>query len=143
MRENRNHLHGEKGQSLVELALSLTFLLLLLGGAVDLGRIFFTYIALRDAAQEGALYASIDPKSTVKIQNRVRASATSPIDTSGISSITIVQSPDFCPGSAISVKATYVFEISMPLMGAFIGQSFPISATVTDTILKSTQTGCT
>jgi len=49
----------EKAQSLVELAVSLTFLLLLVAGVVDLGRAFFTYIALRDAAQEGAVYAAI------------------------------------------------------------------------------------
>ena len=49
----------ESGQSLVELALSMTLLLILLAGVVDLGRAFFTYIALRDAAQEGASYAAV------------------------------------------------------------------------------------
>ena len=56
-----NQARKEQGQSLVELALSLTLLLLLLGGAIDLGRMFFTYIALRDAAQEGAIYGSYCP----------------------------------------------------------------------------------
>jgi Flp pilus assembly protein TadG len=49
----------EQGQSLVELAMSLTILLILLAGLVDLGRAFFTYITLRDAAQEGAAYATV------------------------------------------------------------------------------------
>ncbi|MFC1996195.1 TadE/TadG family type IV pilus assembly protein [Chloroflexota bacterium] len=49
----------ERGQSLVELAISMTVLLILLAGLVDLGRAFFTYITLRDAAQEGASYASV------------------------------------------------------------------------------------
>lgn len=49
----------EQGQSLVELAMSLVILLILVAGLVDLGRAFFTYITLRDAAQEGASYASV------------------------------------------------------------------------------------
>lgn len=49
----------EQGQSLIELSLSLVMLLILLAGLVDLGRGFFTYITLRDAAQEGASYASV------------------------------------------------------------------------------------
>jgi Flp pilus assembly protein TadG len=56
MRENNNR---EKGQSLMELAISLVVLLILLAGVVDLGRAFFTYITLRDAAQEGASYAAV------------------------------------------------------------------------------------
>jgi Flp pilus assembly protein TadG len=49
----------EQGQSLVELSMSLVVLLILVAGLVDLGRAFFTYIALRDAAQEGASYAAV------------------------------------------------------------------------------------
>ena len=59
MDTNEKQKKRERGQSLVELAMSLTFMVLLVSGVVDLGRAFFTYIALRDAAQEGAAYASI------------------------------------------------------------------------------------
>ena len=45
----------ERGQSLTEFAISLVFLLTLLAGIVDLGRMFFAYIIIRDAAQEGAV----------------------------------------------------------------------------------------
>ena len=51
--------HQETGQSLVEVAISMTLILVLLAGLVDLGRAFFTYITLRDAAQEGASYAAV------------------------------------------------------------------------------------
>ncbi|HBY06316.1 MAG TPA: hypothetical protein DEH22_00435 [Chloroflexi bacterium] len=60
--------HNQKeqsGQSLVELAMSLTLLLILLAGLVDLGRAFFTYITLRDAAQEGASFASVGAKERI------------------------------------------------------------------------------
>jgi Flp pilus assembly protein TadG len=60
MKENKNKTKNkEQGQSLVELAMSLVVLLILIAGLVDLGRAFFTYIALRDAAQEGASYAAV------------------------------------------------------------------------------------
>ena len=50
-----------RGQSLVELAISLVVLLMLLSGAVEFGIIFFQFVQLRDAAQEGALYGSTHP----------------------------------------------------------------------------------
>lgn len=59
MKKNQENASREKGQSLMEFSLSLVVLLVLLAGVVDLGRAFFTYITLRDAAQEGASYASV------------------------------------------------------------------------------------
>mgnify|MGYP001822952384 CR=1 FL=1 len=53
----------EGGQSLIELALMMVFLLIMLAGVVDVGRALFTYIAIRDSAQEGALVGSITPVS--------------------------------------------------------------------------------
>ena len=90
------------GQSLVEFAISLTAIVLLLSGAVDFGIALFTYAALRDAAQEGALYGSLnpcvpgsewlnpadwdgsctasDPINLEGIRARVRASSSQPVD---------------------------------------------------------------
>ena len=45
----------ERAQSLTELAISFTFLMLLLAGSVDLARAFFFYLTLADASQEGAV----------------------------------------------------------------------------------------
>ena len=59
MKNVQENNHRESGQSLVEVAISMTVLLILLAGVVDLGRAFFTYITLRDAAQEGASYAAV------------------------------------------------------------------------------------
>src|SRR5512146_2633069 len=90
----------ERGQSLVELAISLTVMLLLLSGAVTFGMAFFSYVAMRDAAQEGALYASFNPcvdasndaicqrteaVNVAGVRTRVRASSTTPVDFSDTS----------------------------------------------------------
>ena len=56
----RNHLR-ENGQSLVEFALTLPVLIIILSGMLDIGRIYFTFIALEEAAAEAALYLAINP----------------------------------------------------------------------------------
>ena len=52
----------EKGQSLVEFSLLMVFLVVLLMGLLDLGRAYFTYLALKDAAAEGAYFGSVFPQ---------------------------------------------------------------------------------
>src|SRR5450759_873833 len=78
----------EKGQSLVELALVFTLLLILLSGIIDLGSMFYTYTALQDTAQEGAIYASTHPTDPTAIADRIKQSASSPIDALNIFDIT-------------------------------------------------------
>ncbi len=46
---------------MVEMALMMTLLLIILSGVLDLGRGFFSFIAIQNAAAEGALYAAINP----------------------------------------------------------------------------------
>ena len=127
--------HLEKGQSLTEMAMSMVFMLLLLVGIVDFGRAFFTYMALRDAVQEGAIYASLHPTNTAGIESRVKGIADGPMD---MSQVTVTpQVLDFpCAGGRIKVSATYQFQIAMPFLGAIIGsQDFPLTASIIDNIL--------
>ncbi len=91
----KSHRRGERAQSLVELAISLTVILLLLSGAVSFGMALFSYVAIRDAAGEGALYGSIRPYKDVngngkydagdtvnatEICNRVMNASTTPVN---------------------------------------------------------------
>lgn len=52
---------SESGTALIEFALVLPLLSMLALGAVDLGRAFRTYGQLKNAAREGAFYASTHP----------------------------------------------------------------------------------
>jgi Flp pilus assembly protein TadG len=128
----------ERGQSLMELAFSLMFLLVLLSGVVDLGRAFFTYMAMRDAAQEGALFGSISPND-IEIKNHVLYSSDMMQNTVTADDITIEWSDPAskCTGNAVTVRINYPdFPLTMPFIGAFLGrQTVAISASVTDTIL--------
>lgn len=95
----------ERGQSLTELSITMTLVLILLAGVADIGRAFFTYITLRDAAQEGALYGSfafsapdpggapnalINPGAACSlITQRVRQNSNSPVDLANEANITV------------------------------------------------------
>lgn len=57
-----NEKKHEKGQSLVEFALSLPILILILSGLIDIGRVYVAYIFLEEAAAEAALYISLNPE---------------------------------------------------------------------------------
>ena len=50
---NEQRIKKEKGQSLVEFALLLPILLIILIGVVDLGRMYYAYVVITDAAAEG------------------------------------------------------------------------------------------
>ena len=70
----------EQGQSLTELAVSFMLIMFILAGAVDFGRAYFAVIALRDAAQEGVIYASVNPTDVADIERRVMEHSKNPVD---------------------------------------------------------------
>jgi TadE-like protein len=51
----------KEGQSMVEFALILPALVLIIAGIFDLGRAFFAYISITNAAREGARYGALNP----------------------------------------------------------------------------------
>jgi Flp pilus assembly protein TadG len=157
---------GESGQSLVELAISLGVILLLLAGAVDFGMAFYSYVALQDAAQEGALYGSItpyidsngdgkytagEPVNVAGIRQRIRASSRIPLDFSAagpipdsyINADTVPSGAPACEGmtggapNAVQVTVEYDYPLVMPFAGTVLGQqTIHLRAAVTDTILE-------
>ena len=140
----------EKGQSMTEFALALVLLLTLVAGIGDLGRMFFAYIIIRDAAQEGAVYGSIADKSDLpnlqtEVESRVKEAFTdpdnpsdTPIDINQLQvQTTLIGATCAAPGSAVRVKVDYVVPVTMPFLGAIIGsQQMPMTATVENAILS-------
>ena len=145
MKENTFKLlrkNNERGQSLVELAISLIVILTLLAGAVDFGIALFSFVTLRDAAQEGALYASIDPTNTTEIEERVFSTSDKPVDLRNDTNVTVTILPTgatACEGNGalVQVQVDYDYQLSMPLLPGLLGISeIPLSASVTDAILR-------
>ncbi|MDI9445385.1 MAG: pilus assembly protein [Planctomycetota bacterium] len=147
-------LQREKGQSLIEMAISITILLILLAGIVDLGRVFFTFITMRDAAQEAAVYASAYPDNCDRIVKRAQdAMRDAPYDAIEV----WVDAVQCSPGATVppenacayadpltNVEKTVRivvrdddFPIAMPFLGSILGtQTLPLKAEVTGTILR-------
>jgi hypothetical protein len=141
MRQTQRLSQKEKGQSLIEFAVGMVILVILLAGIADGGRALFTFMALREAAQEGALYASTDPTNTAEIVKRVENASDTlqkiKVDPDATLVITVDVIGSACSGHGIRVRTRYDnFPIGMPFLGAVIGsQTVPISAEATDTIL--------
>jgi len=133
---------SERGQSLVELSISILILLTLLAGAVEFGMAFFQFVQLRDAAQEGALYGSLNPTDHTGIESRIRNSSYSPVDLTDTSAVTVAIEPNdptdplLCEGNGLQVKVSYNHKVFMPFMSQIVGSTIPLNATVTDTILS-------
>ena len=150
----------ERGQSLVELGVSLLILLFLLSGAAEFGILFFQYVQLRDAAQEGALYGSMNPTamSWQNIETRARSASNSPIDLADASLVDVsifIENKDTavktlvwkngaaqgtsafaCEGHGVQVTVEFDHEIFMPFMPQLLSMNeIHLTANVVDTIL--------
>jgi len=147
---NPNLNRSEHGQSLVEFALILVILLVLLSGIVDLGRAFYAYIIIRDAAQEGAVYGSIAPKDDLnlfrnEVETRVETAFTDPADSSNtpidVSKMyvqtDIIGTACATPGNSVRVRIDYTLPVTMPFLGTILGSQFiNMSASVENAILS-------
>jgi hypothetical protein len=136
----------ERGQSMIELALSFTVLLFLLMGVIDLGRAFFALSSMRDAAQEGAVFGSLSPVdkngyiNSAAIISRVRNSSNTPVDLND-EDIRVVPSlvgAALCHGNGMRIDVYWdEFPLVFPFWEPFFGIStIPLHARVEDTILK-------
>ncbi len=82
-----------KGQSLLEFALILPLMVLIVLGIFELGRAFFAFIAISNAAREGARIYTFTPDDTTYYQItstvKTEAGTTTLIDISKITSIEV------------------------------------------------------
>ena len=149
----RKSIRSERGQSLVELAISLPVLILLLLGTVDFGMAIFSYSILREAAQEGAFYGSFNPANKTEIENRARnispreneAVFSSPVNlrNKSLVKVTIKAIGGSCQGitngaaNSMRVSVSYKYPILMPFAGQIIGENtILLTGTATNIILQ-------
>lgn len=123
----------QRGQSLVEFALMLPILLIMLMGTLDVGRMYFAYIAIHNAAGEGALYAAINPKCIHASDGwecadpnnaEYRAMHESPAGTIDWRRITIEVEPadrsGLREGDPIAIIVRYEYDILTPVISPFV-----------------------
>ena len=138
---------ARKGQSLVEFSMMLTLIFFLLMGLLDVGRVYFSYLALQDLAGEGASYGSIYPTRktstdkanpdniTFRVLNGAPAGLLMDISAA---TVTITNSTEV--GEQITVQITVDYTVLTPFIGTLVGsQTLPLSASSTSVILTNSQ----
>lgn len=144
----------QRGQSLVETTIGFLVFLIILSGLMDMGRLYFLYIAMVDGAAEAALYTAINPScwddngaptdGICDAPNNAKFRA----ETAGgqlvdWSSATFAVSPappidGYNFGDDIVVSITYDFMFLTPIMPQIAGiNPLPITATAAQTVISA------
>jgi len=142
--KRKNDLKGESGQSLVELSIAMVLLLTIFAGVVDLGRIFFHFIEMRDAAEEAMIYGSAFPTHCDQIVERAHSGLIDPtniavtVTMDGVACASATMAANACTGNEIRVEVEDTnFPITMPFLGMILGrQTVSLNAGISGTILR-------
>jgi Flp pilus assembly protein TadG len=150
-----------RGQGLVEFSLTLLFLSVLLLGLLDLGRAYFTYLALKDAAAEGAYFGSAFPQcvndgiinisspacadpNTIPYRVRNSAPRGGLVDWTDPSSAQVVvdlpcgnANPCLKAGEVLTVTVSYRYQLLTPFIGIIANsQTLTLTARSTAVIVR-------
>jgi Flp pilus assembly protein TadG len=122
-----------RGQSLIEMALMIPILLVLVIGAIEFGRLFYSKNVITNAAREGAYYLSTHPSDydsgTGLAPNTIIAAQTE-ASNSGIPNITVGITPkNCCTQGQYSIVLTVGTQVEDILILGFLGNGFSMTAT--------------
>jgi Flp pilus assembly protein TadG len=122
-------INNEKGQALIELALTLPILILILGGIVDFGWIFTNQNIVDHLAREGARYAVVHSTDTNAIKNYTKSLTTSNISTTLNVAVTFSNTYNRRLGD-VTVSVTGAVKVLTPITGIFTnGQAINLDST--------------
>jgi len=108
----------ERGQSLVEFALSFGLLMIIMLGVLDLGRAFHAAMVMTNAAREGAYYGAMHPADTDGIVAHVIQEAQDSGILLGGAGVTVSSSG--VSGTPLVVTVEYQFPmLSFATLGTF------------------------
>lgn len=131
---------SESGQSLIEMALGFTFFLVFLLGVLDLGRLYFIYVAMEDGAGEAALYLALNaacPEDTggqcADPNNAMYRAEHASSQQVNFSWDEVRMDYDFIPATAdteemVEVGIEYDFRMITPIINTIVGDFFTLRA---------------
>ena len=120
------HPAHERGANIVEAAIVIPLLLIILVGVIDMGRAYFTYISIINAAREGARWGVMHPNEDLcaKVTAEVQSN-TPPVN---LTSCNVTKPGGNVSGSPVRVTVLTTFNT---YLGSIVGMpSFPISYSV-------------
>jgi len=118
----RHFIKNEKGQSIVELALTIPILLLILCAIIDFGWIYSNKMSITYCSREGARYGTVNATATdaiTLISNKVKNTAPSYLKDKINVTITFSNVSDIRSGDVI-VTTTCTIKALTPLIGIFV-----------------------
>ncbi len=117
----------QSGQAYIEFALVLPFLILLVIGALDLGRGLNAFIVATNAAREGARYGAMHSGDIAGIKARaIQETAGTGVTISPTDIVVTYPAGNQNPGSPIRVTVTHNFQLIA--LWIFTSQTIPIRA---------------
>ncbi len=137
-------LRRQRGQGLAEFALVAPILLLIFAAAADFGRAFYAYVAIENAAKEGAFFGSrapvcddatggacLDPNNvTWRVRSELKQQGVRNPDGSELTPTIVCKTPlgvprasvtDCIGGDIYEVGVVYPFKLLTPILGTIIG----------------------
>jgi hypothetical protein len=126
---------SERGQSLVELSISMVIMLLLLFGLLDLGRAYFIFIAMEDSAGEAAVFLSLYPEcldassgplcgdpnnATYRAQNAASGYFQF-FDWGDNTQLNVYRPPVYATGTTVRVEIIHTFDLLFPVIPDIVG----------------------
>jgi TadE-like protein len=151
---------SQLGQGLTELALVTPVLLFLFAGAADLGRAFYAYVAIENAAKEGAFFGAtrpicdvqklplcVDPGNvTWRVQNEsdlenpdgTPLAPTITCEDRGSATVYSGATIGLCDeGDTYVVEVEYEFQLLTPIMGQIVGDAISLRSEARAVVLNS------
>lgn len=115
----------QKGQGLVEFMLILPVLIVMFVGLLDLGRLYFAWVGVTDAAGEGATYAAISPPEDADDTDAIDLIRTRAQESSGGMveidlDLVNVEFGSTASGQPITVTVGYTFTVLTPVIGPMV-----------------------
>jgi Flp pilus assembly protein TadG len=132
----RRRRRGQRGQSLVEMALMLPVFLMLMLGLLDFGRVLYAQHTFHQAAREAARTALADADETAAKYAAIRAAAVRAAPGTGLaaSDVTGLGCSDcFYPdesgsGGRVYVQVSKEVHLLTPIVSQLLGGSFTVEA---------------
>jgi Flp pilus assembly protein TadG len=122
LQRKRNGTDRRLGQGMAELALLLPLLLTILFGTLDLGRAFYTYVSLTNAAREAARYAAVNDTNASIAQASGEFAGAGGGDVSGCAAGTLTYSATGGGrGNLYTVQVSCQFTLFTPFIEAIVG----------------------
>ena len=121
-------LKNEKGQSLIEFSIILPLLLLVVMGMVEFGMMLNSYLAINNAAREGAR-AGIVGCSDVEIESIV-ITASPVLNTENL---IVTVTPDYASrnsGDTLTVRVVYNYHLTVPIISGIFNNPVIMNAQV-------------